>query len=168
MGCKKTVFVTVGTTSFDQLVETVITPEVLQILSGRGYEKILIQIGKGDFQPVQDDTHVEQIIEYYRYKESIESDIREASLVISHAGAGSVLETLRARKPLIVVINENLMGNHQMELAYQLFQDGHLYYCKCGTLKETLASMDEGQLIPFCGGEPAKFAQFINRVMGVM
>ncbi|XP_076309612.1 alg13 UDP-N-acetylglucosaminyltransferase subunit isoform X3 [Tachypleus tridentatus] len=131
MRCKKTVFVTVGTTSFNQLIETVVTPEILQVLSKRGYEKILIQIGKGYFQPVQDGTCVEPVIEYYRYKESIENDIREASLVISHAGAGSVLETLRARKPLIVVINETLMGNHQMELAYQLFQDGHLYYCKC-------------------------------------
>ncbi|XP_076309611.1 alg13 UDP-N-acetylglucosaminyltransferase subunit isoform X2 [Tachypleus tridentatus] len=136
MRCKKTVFVTVGTTSFNQLIETVVTPEILQVLSKRGYEKILIQIGKGYFQPVQDGTCVEPVIEYYRYKESIENDIREASLVISHAGAGSVLETLRARKPLIVVINETLMGNHQMELAYQLFQDGHLYYCKCGIKEE--------------------------------
>ena len=46
-------------------------------------------------------------------------------------GAGSVLETLQARKPLIVVINDLLMDNHQLELASQLAEDGHLYYATC-------------------------------------
>lgn len=46
-------------------------------------------------------------------------------------GAGSVLETLQAGKPLIVVINDLLMDNHQLELASQLAEDGHLYYATC-------------------------------------
>ena len=51
-------------------------------------------------------------------------------------GAGSVLETLQAGRPLIVVINELLMDNHQMELASQLAEDGHLCYatCRCGQI----------------------------------
>ena len=51
-------------------------------------------------------------------------------------GAGSVLETLQAGRPLIVVINELLMDNHQMELASQLAEDGHLCYatCRCGQM----------------------------------
>ena len=51
-------------------------------------------------------------------------------------GAGSVLETLQAGRPLIVVINELLMDNHQMELASQLAEDGHLFYatCRCGQI----------------------------------
>ncbi len=43
-------------------------------------------------------------------------------------GAGCIMESLLLRKPLIVVINEELMNNHQTELARQLSQDGHLLH----------------------------------------
>jgi UDP-N-acetylglucosamine transferase subunit ALG13 len=33
--------------------------------------------------------------------------------VVSHAGAGSVFEALGGRRPLLVVVNETLMDNHQ-------------------------------------------------------
>merc|ERR1712096_56405 len=56
-------------------------------------------------------------ISWFRLKPSIAEDMRSADLVISHAGAGSVLEALEARKLLLVVINDSLMDNHQMELA---------------------------------------------------
>jgi len=51
--------------------------------------------------------------------------------VICFPGAGSCLETLGAGKKLLVIINDELMGNHQLELAYQLERDGHLHYCTC-------------------------------------
>lgn len=43
-----------------------------------------------------------------------------------HSGAGSILETLRAKKPLYVVVNADLMDNHQVELAEGLAVDGYL------------------------------------------
>ena len=46
-------------------------------------------------------------------------------------GAGSVLETLGAGKSPLVVINDELMGNHQEELAKQLQKLHHLHYCTC-------------------------------------
>ena len=38
-------------------------------------------------------------------------------MIISHCGAGSVLEAISLRKFLIVVVNSTLQGNHQTELA---------------------------------------------------
>ncbi|KAJ8311496.1 LOW QUALITY PROTEIN: hypothetical protein KUTeg_010851 [Tegillarca granosa] len=159
---EKSVFVTVGTTQFDKLIRTVTSPEICKKLKSRGYEKLILQIGKGEVVPSSSKING-LTIEHYRYKTSIIEDIQNASLVISHAalfpkpsggqipftvflvvthhsvpfrrafhgGAGSCLETLGAGKPLLVVINEDLMDNHQLELAYKLFKDQHIYYCNC-------------------------------------
>uniref|UniRef100_A0A8B9G9K6 UDP-N-acetylglucosamine transferase subunit ALG13 n=1 Tax=Amazona collaria TaxID=241587 RepID=A0A8B9G9K6_9PSIT len=125
----KSVFVTVGTTNFDDLIAAVCSPAVLQSL---GYEKLVLQVGRCALDPEllrSPDVAVE--VEAFRYKESLAEDLRRADLVISHAGAGSCLETLEKGKPLIVVINEKLMNNHQLELAKQLHEDGHVLYCNC-------------------------------------
>ncbi|XP_009958580.1 PREDICTED: UDP-N-acetylglucosamine transferase subunit ALG13 homolog, partial [Leptosomus discolor] len=70
-------------------------------------------------------------VEVFRFKDSLAQDLERADLVISHAGAGSCLETLEKGKPLIVVINEKLMDNHQLELAKQLHRGGHVLCCNC-------------------------------------
>ena len=38
------------------------------------------------------------------------------------------MEALSLQKPLVVVINDRLMNNHQTELARQLCKDGHLLH----------------------------------------
>lgn len=52
--------------------------------------------------------------------------MRNASLIISHAGAGSIMEGLSLNKLMLVVINSSLMVNHQTELAYALSKRRHL------------------------------------------
>ncbi|NXL03548.1 ALG13 transferase, partial [Mesembrinibis cayennensis] len=103
----------------------------------------------------------------FRFKDSLAEDLGRADLVISHAGAGSCLETLEIGKPLIVVINEKLMHNHQLELAKRLHRDGHVLRCNCSTLVETLQSMDLSTLKPFPPGQPEKFALFLDKVVGI-
>ncbi|CAG0892401.1 unnamed protein product [Darwinula stevensoni] len=160
-GSEKSLFVTVGTTSFDLLVATVTQSNFLSLLSRLGYKKLVLQIGRGTFQP---DVMVSGrlMIEWFRHKPSIEAEIQAASLVISHAGAGTCLEVLGAQKPHIVVVNEDLMGNHQMELAQKLYEEGHLLYCTCETLLDTLQSADLSALRPFHRGSPREFAEFLD------
>ncbi|NXM31612.1 ALG13 transferase, partial [Oxyruncus cristatus] len=102
----------------------------------------------------------------FRFKPSLAEDLRSADLVISHAGAGSCLETLEKGKPLIVVINDKLMNNHQLELAKRLQRDGYVLFCDCSTLVETLRLMDLSTLKPFPPGQPEKFALFLDKVVG--
>ncbi|XP_054453884.1 UDP-N-acetylglucosamine transferase subunit ALG13 homolog isoform X2 [Anoplopoma fimbria] len=162
----KTVFVTVGTTSFDDLIEGITCPETVQVLKARGYERLVLQVGRGSILPAADSCpHV--ILEAYRFKDSIAEDIKQADLVISHAGAGSCLETLGAGKPLLVVVNDKLMNNHQLEMARQLHMDSHLLYCTCSTLTETLRTMDLSVLQPFLPGQPKHFANFLDKALGV-
>ena len=50
---KRTVFVTVGTTSFDALVRAVDTREVKDELLKRGYTHLIIQMGRGSYTPTK-------------------------------------------------------------------------------------------------------------------
>ncbi|XP_067852845.1 putative bifunctional UDP-N-acetylglucosamine transferase and deubiquitinase ALG13 [Heptranchias perlo] len=161
----ESVFVTVGTTSFDELIEDVSSERVTRILQELGCRKLILQIGRGSVEP-KPLVGPNFTLEVFRFKDSIADNIQNATLVISHAGAGSCLETLEAGKPLIVVINEKLMNNHQLELAKQLHHDGHLLYCTCSTLSETLQKLDFTSLKPFPPGHPEKFAAFVDKVLG--
>eukprot|EP00919_Chromeraceae_sp_WS-2016_P060336 GHVR01143307.1.p1 GENE.GHVR01143307.1~~GHVR01143307.1.p1 ORF type:complete len:122 (-),score=49.11 GHVR01143307.1:38-403(-) len=42
------------------------------------------------------------------------------------AGAGSIIEAIRAKKKLVVVVNPNLMHNHQTEIAREMSDRGIL------------------------------------------
>jgi len=44
------------------------------------------------------------------------------------AGSGSIMESLRLHKKLVVVVNEDLMDNHQIELAQALSERQYLCY----------------------------------------
>ncbi|KAJ8351279.1 hypothetical protein SKAU_G00227550 [Synaphobranchus kaupii] len=161
-----TVFVTVGTTSFNVLIETVMSEEVTQVLSALGYKKLVLQVGRGSVLPGPD-SRSGLLVHAFRFKDSIAEDIRDADLVISHAGAGSCLETLGAKRPLLVVVNDRLMDNHQLELAKQLHSESHLLYCTCSTLTQTLRTMDLSALTPFLPGQPQNFARFLDQALGL-
>lgn len=50
---RRTVFVTVGSTCFDALVQAVDTSEVKEELFRKGYTDLLIQIGRGSYVPIK-------------------------------------------------------------------------------------------------------------------
>ncbi|CAL8331854.1 UDP-N-acetylglucosamine transferase subunit ALG13 homolog isoform X2 [Gadus morhua] len=162
----KTVFVTVGTTSFDELILTIKTPEAVKALKARGFERLVLQVGRGSVLPGPE-SGLDLTLEAFRFKDSISEDIARADLVISHAGAGSCLEALGARKPLLVVVNNKLMDNHQQELARQLHKESHLLYCTCSSLTDTLRTMDLSVLVPFPPAQTTHFANFLDIALGV-
>ena len=57
----------------------------------------------------------------------LEPLINESDLVISHCGAGILLESLRApHTQCVAVVNDTLMHNHQTELADRLSYGGYI------------------------------------------
>ncbi|KAL3516128.1 hypothetical protein ACH5RR_023030 [Cinchona calisaya] len=164
---RRTVFVTVGTTRFDSLVRAVDTQEVKEELYKNGYTHLLIQMGRGSYVPAKSTgENGSLVVDYFTFSSSIADYLRSASLVISHAGSGSIFETLRLQKPLIVVVNEDLMDNHQSELAEELAERKHLFCARPQTLYQTIANMDLGLLIPYQPGDATPVAEFINSFLG--
>eukprot|EP00117_Sycon_ciliatum_P008811 scpid90487/ scgid11357/ UDP-N-acetylglucosamine transferase subunit ALG13 homolog; Glycosyltransferase 28 domain-containing protein 1 len=158
-----TVFVTVGTTSFNELVEAASSKSFRGLLYAKGYRKLILQIGRGELTPQEDASSGEVALSYYRYKDTLADDIRQADLVISHAGAGCILETLDAEKPLVVVVNETLMGNHQLELARQLHRDGHIQYCVPRDLSAVVDALDPASLRLLPHGQPRLFGEWLTK-----
>ncbi|XP_031101029.1 UDP-N-acetylglucosamine transferase subunit ALG13 homolog [Ipomoea triloba] len=164
---KRIVFVTVGTTCFDALVKTVDTAEVRKELFKKGYTDIIVQMGRGTYVPTKSALdNGSPALDYFTFSSSIAEYLKSASLVISHAGSGSIFETLRLGKPLIVVVNEDLMDNHQSELAEELADRKHLFCARPQTLYETIASMDLQCVVPYQPGDTKPVAKLINRHLG--
>ncbi|XP_051146186.1 uncharacterized protein LOC127261823 [Andrographis paniculata] len=164
---KRVVFVTVGTTCFDSLVRAVDTPEVKDALFKNGYTHLVIQMGRGTYIPSKSAGNDASIsVDYFTFSPSIAEYLKNASLVISHAGSGSIFETLRLKKPLIVVVNEDLMDNHQSELAEELAERKHLFCARPQTLYETISTMQLDSLLPYEPGDATPVAKFIHRFVG--
>lgn len=63
-----------------------------------------------------------------------------------------------------MVVNDDLMGNHQLELASRLAQDHHLVHCMCQTLADAIRNFNKADLVPFPSGEAHKFGHFIDNL----
>lgn len=107
-------FVTVGTTKFLLLIEKIQSEEFQLQLLALGFKTMSIQHGTSPCEPAQ--TKLE--IKKFNFKPSISKEIHSADLVISHMGAGTILERLRKNNSnCIGVVNTSLMDNHQQELG---------------------------------------------------
>ena len=123
------VFVTVGTTRFDALVESASHATFLAAARRLGFASVVIQHGQGPAPrapplPLPASAPL-AALSFYGLKPDIGADVRGAGVVVSHAGAGSVFEALRAGRRLLVACNPALAGNHQEELAGAMAQGGH-------------------------------------------
>lgn len=135
----KTVFVTVGTTKFDDLLASITNHNTLKVLKRKGYTSMIIQMGNSKFLLEHSDI---MNISSYKFKPDIGPDMYNSDLVISHGGAGSIMQALDHGKPLLVVINEKLMDNHQYELAEKLSEQKYLYYTTCKNLNNYIENLD--------------------------
>lgn len=148
------VFLTVGTTEFNELIAVIDQPGFVDALVGVGCRRFTVQVGRGVFPEGLVRLCDRQGIacECYRFKPDLVDDMRTADLIISHCGAGSILEAMNLRKPLIVAVNSTLQGNHQTELSDALAADGNCLSTTPRTLPSVLAQLvaREVPLDTFC------------------
>lgn len=105
------IFVTVGThyLGFERLIKQ------MDEIAGKIDEEVIAQIGSTKYKPKN--------MTYFTFKDDNEilELSKKARIIISHAGAGSLLTFINFTKPLIVVprlkkFNE-VIDNHQLELT---------------------------------------------------
>eukprot|EP00750_Incisomonas_marina_P006848 INCI14728.6.p1 GENE.INCI14728.6~~INCI14728.6.p1 ORF type:complete len:533 (-),score=77.86 INCI14728.6:1486-3084(-) len=116
--------ITVGTTNFDELIKLLdaSAASFAKALAQNGITSLTVQRGgTSQFRPKaleNLDSHefAVSVVEKLPYAKFTEAMAR-SSLVITHAGAGNILDGLRLRRRLVVVPNRSLMDDHQMELA---------------------------------------------------
>ena len=76
------------------------------------------------------------------------------------------MEVLERGKPLIVIVNDKLMGNHQVELAERLAMDNYLVYGSITSLSHTIENFPQEQknLKPYPLPNVKIFTNFVNRL----
>ncbi|KIK06561.1 glycosyltransferase family 1 protein [Laccaria amethystina LaAM-08-1] len=167
-------FVTVGSTQFDSLIQSVLSEPVLLSLRRRGYMNLILQCGNSqlDLARCIETGNTERVtknevdIEYWKFKPSLQEEFEKADLVISHAGSGTILDVLRLGKAVIVVPNPTLLDRHQEELAKALSDRGYLKAATISELPKAIAEIEPSSLQLFPPQDKSRFAKILDEEMG--
>ncbi|OWZ17060.1 UDP-N-acetylglucosamine transferase subunit [Phytophthora megakarya] len=157
-------FVTVGTTKFEALIEALDTNACLSALVARGFTSLRMQIGHGEHLPRRAFPGLE--MSFYRHDPQYKSDVARADLVISHAGAGSIMDGLALKKKLVVVVNTALMDNHQTELAEAMADQNFCLQTSVQSVQRVLETGNWDDLQPYPQPDEQAFPDLVDAVMG--
>ncbi|KAF2800153.1 glycosyltransferase family 1 protein [Melanomma pulvis-pyrius CBS 109.77] len=189
----KMCFVTTGATApFTGLIESVLQPASIDALRKGGYTHLLIQYGSAKHVMDQHATIALQrmkeelgnealVIDGFDFdQDSLKAQFKMVQqsngLIISHAGSGSILETLRHQIPLIVVPNTELLDNHQEDLAKAMERSHYLIRGDVTNLAIAIQKSEKfriqmAQFPPITSGqhrETKSFAAIMDETMGFL
>jgi beta-1,4-N-acetylglucosaminyltransferase len=163
----RSVFVTVGTTRFDKLMEVIDTVEFQTLARDRlGASLLRVQCGNSSVLP---ESRVPGLsVESFGFAPALTDFIRAADVIITHCGAGTILEILRMDKPAIAVVNDNLLDNHQTELAQAMFRNEYMFVAdRPGILTRTIESIDWASRKPYPPGDPRPFTRSVHALLDI-
>lgn len=166
MATSKTCFVATGATvTFQKLIEASLSRQLIETLQKHGFGRLIIQFGKEPDGIATFSRCVEQLgavrkpagapgadgtvkvelesgfqIEGFKFTTEIKQYMQQADLVITHGGTGLILDGLRSYRKVIVFVNNQLMDNHQLEIASEFEKEGYLLKCDC--LEELVAHVE--------------------------
>ena len=129
------IFVTVGTTEFDALVQAA------DQLAAAGHD-VMIQIGKGLIEPVH--------AQWFRFAPSLDACYDAADVVVTHGGLGTVSEVLQRRVPLVGVSNPDRYDRHQDQILQAMETAGHLVWCRdLADLPQAIEQAGQREFAPY-------------------
>lgn len=156
------VLVTVGSTKFEELIKAIDTPLFLDKIKRKGYTGVHIQIGDSKYYPTAISKSSD--VKVFRYTNEWDQEVSESGLVLGHAGAGTILDSLERRKPIIVVANTNLMANHQTDISDVMTSMGYTLSSPLSNLVENIEKLCDNvsTLIAFPTSESDQFRKSID------
>lgn len=91
---------------------------------------------------------------------------RYGDVVISHAGTGSILDSLRLNKKLIVVVNHTLMDNHQKQIAEKFQNLGHILATNPTVIElcDAMKRLKHEDLIPLSSETNTEFMERLKSI----
>ncbi|RLC80728.1 MAG: hypothetical protein DRJ03_21120 [Chloroflexi bacterium] len=142
------IFVTVGTSDFDQLVKKI--DELALTLQ----DQVVVQIGHGKYIP--------RNCEYFRFTPSLDPYYNKADIIVAQGGLGTTMEVLRKGKKLISVENTTCIDSHQTDILDVLSAEGHLIWCRdLEDLSSLLERLPDINLKPYAS-TPCEIADIIR------
>lgn len=148
----RTVFVTVGSTRFDALITAITNATCVNALATAGVHSLIIQHGAGSAPDAAASALCASrgiTLSSFTYESDISARLSSAWLVVSHAGAGSLLEATGLRRRVVAVVNDALADDHQWELAGAMHEAQLVIATDVAGLSEAIAAaarMRAGQL----------------------
>ncbi|ORX45425.1 glycosyl transferase [Piromyces finnis] len=173
-----TTLVTVGTTKYDELLKEINKEEFFNSLVKIGCKNLIIQYGNSilpeDFPKNKFTLKNGTILNITTYKfkfdnikeHGFKEDMIKSDLIISHAGSGTILDSLELKKKIIVVPNETLMDNHQSELADAMSKKGVIISSPLSELVNTLNNLENFEFKPFLKENNNTFVNILDDIMG--
>lgn len=132
-----------GTFGYPALIEKLLGNA---LALSRRYTEVLIQYGQ--FTPSNLPYALDGIkITAVSYYSKLDEFIAGASLVVTHAGTGTLLELLQGSTPFIVVPNKELSGDHQSDLAHVLRKTS-VRVCGLDEILNEVCSLDLVKVTP--------------------
>lgn len=137
----KSILVTVGTTLFEKLMELIFDENFHKALLNNGFNKLFIQIGNF------------QLEKKYKFKSALKIEIfnfipsykfnnliKKCNVIISHGGAGTLIQSILKGKKPIAIPNELVNENHQTELIDELYKRGYIFKCEIKNILDFLSN----------------------------
>ena len=109
------IFVTVGTTPFDRLIESLDLVLIEDV-------EFIFQISSGHYKPKNHP--------FFDFSSDIEKYYADADFIITHAGAGSIYRLLELDKKMLVVPNYDRFDNHQSEISKVVSKNSFALSCE--------------------------------------
>lgn len=155
------ILVTVGThfLPFDRLIKK------MDDIAGKIEEEVIMQIGNSSYTPKH--------ANFFHFKEleEMEQLIKEARVVVTHGGAGTILLALAKEKIIICVprlkeFNEVLV-DHQLDLVYNLANEKKIIAVYNLDLLEKSLN-DKPRSLGLNSGRNGKLVNFLKRYINTM
>lgn len=163
-----TAIVTVGT-QFDDLIRAVDSEDFIKTLAALSITKLKVQRGDGLYKPgslsaAASEAGIE--VEIFGYSATLPDDLQAASLVVSHAGASTVLDCLTHKRRVIIVPNDELTNNSEVKLCEELKKYGLVRWCQCADVLKTLEGFTGAELKKFPETPTPTFASVLRQLCG--